>query len=434
MNTARIAAGLSMFAIAITGVARAQTDPPTEVNKEENRLEAAPSVQFQSDSRVFQLFGPPSSTFREQSERFSDPEKRAAFRDEQRAQIAESHQAVGELLQLDAATESKLLDLLADAQTNDLEQFYTGAASRSAQGGNPFESLKNRADRETAKVQALRDLLGQEKLERYQAFATLVSDYGQVERLNARLDAAHKLTIDQKQRLAQTWHEHSRSEINETRFPGRMRNPFGMSVGGGMPSHEELQRHSQLMTITGNEKSWRRMPEANERLRQRAAEFLTPPQLAALAQMNKEKADNLQKWIEGARARAGLSAEIPEQPETTEPPAPTPIAGNVKLAVKLIVNGEPTHYTDTVGNGEAVTFRSAEGLFVEVQPTVYDDDGFDVRVLYYEPDSRGGRRQIGQGGQMGIVTRDNQPGGTGGTVIVGNKGYAIELTTKVEPV
>jgi hypothetical protein len=80
------------------------------------------------------------------------------------------------------------------------------------------------------------------------------------------------------------------------------------------------------------------------------------------------------------------------------------------------------------------TFRCPEGLFVEVRPTIYDDDSFEVRVLYYEPDSRGGRRLIGNGGQMGIVTRDSQPGGTGGTVIVGNQGYAIEMSTKVEPV
>jgi hypothetical protein len=150
--------------------------------------------------------------------------------------------------------------------------------------------------------------------------------------------------------------------------------------------------------------------------------------------MNAERADHLKKWIEGARVQAGLSAEIPEQPEVTEPPAPTPLAGDVKIVIKLLVNGEPTHYTDTVRNGASVTFRSAEGLFVEVRPTLYDDDGFDVRVLYYEPDSRGGRRLIGEGGQMGIVTRHNHPGGTGGTVITGNKGYAIEMTTKVEPV
>jgi hypothetical protein len=72
-------------------------------------------------------------------------------------------------------------------------------------------------------------------------------------------------------------------------------------------------------------------------------------------------------------------------------------------------------------------------LIVEVRPTIYDNDMFDVRVLYYEPNSRGGRRLIGEGGQMGKVTRDNQSGGTGGSVITGNKGYAIEMSTKVEP-
>lgn len=431
----RVAAGLSIVVIALTGVAAAQTDPPTEAAKEHNRLEAVPSIQFQADSNVFQMFGPASPTFREQSERFRDPVQRAAFRAEQRAQIMESHQTVGELLELDAATESKLFDLLADFQTNDLEQFYTTAAARASQR-NPFEPLTARAERETVKVQALRELLGQEKLERYQVFATLVNDYRQVAKLNERLEAAHKLTIDQQQRLAQLWHEQIHGEIYNTRFSLHRQNPFAGPLGqmGQMPSREDMMRNSQLMTIASNEDNWRRMPKADEQLRQRAAEFLTASQLASLALMNAEKADNLRKWIIGARAEAGLSPEIPEQPEATEPPTPMPMAGAVKLAVKLTINGgEATHYTDTLRNGESATFQSAEGLIVEVRPTIYDNDMFDVRVLYYEPNSRGGRRLIGEGGQMGKVTRDNQSGGTGGSVITGNKGYAIEMSTKVEP-
>jgi hypothetical protein len=428
-------ANLFTFAIAMTAVAGAQTDPPTEATQAPaNRLEAAPAVQFQADSNVFQALGPASSTFREQSERFRDPQQREAIKAEQRAQILESHRDIAKLLQLDGATATKLIELLVDLKTSELEQFYASAAAKPSPGAMS-DTLLPRAQRETQKVQALRNLLGQEKLERYQAFETYVNDYRQVEKLDARLDAAYKLSIEQKQRLAELWHEHTRNEIHSTRFSMRSGSPFGPgTLLRQMPSHEEMQRNAQLMTIASNEESWRRMPKADERLRQRAAEFLTPPQLDALAQMNAERADTLRKWIEGARVQAGLSPKIPDEPETTEPPAPTPVVGDVKLAVKLTVNGgEATHYTDTLRNGESVTFPCA-GLFVEVRPTVYDNDWYDVRVLYYEPDSRGGRRLIGEGGQMGRVTRDNHSGGTGGTVITGNQGYAIELSTSAEPV
>jgi hypothetical protein len=195
-----------------------------------------------------------------------------------------------------------------------------------------------------------------------------------------------------------------------------------------------MQRNSQLMTITSNEEIWRRMPQADEQMRQRAAEFLTPTQLDVLVQMNAERAESLRQWIEAARVKVGMSAEIPEQSEEAPQPSPTLRAGAVKVAVKLTINGgEATHYTDTVRNGGSVTFRCAEGLIVEVRPTMYEDDAFHVRVFYYEPDSRGGRRLIGEGGQMGTYIPDSTSNSYGGTVITGNRGYAIQLSTQVEP-
>lgn len=435
---ARIATSVSIFAIAVTGMADAQ---------ERNTLEVVPSIQFQAEPRVgvLRAFDGQSEMFREQAERFRDPEQRAKFRDEQRQQLVESHQDIGEILQLDPATESKLFDLLADAQTNDMEQFYTRAAGGSSPGPSqgssqlnpfersPFEPMIARAERETAKVQALREVLGQEKLERYQAYAPLVNDYRQVAKLDARLAPGDKLSLDQKQRLADIWHKQVHSEINNNRLAMRMLSPLGSP--GQLPSREEMQRNSQLMTLTTNEQNWRQMPKSDAELRKRAARFLTPTQLDALSQMNSERADHLRKWIEGARAQMGLSPEIPEEPETAEPPPPKPVKGKVKVAVKLTVNGgEATHYTDTVSSGKSVSFKSSSGLIVEVQPTLYDDDSFNVRVLYYEPNTRGGKRLIGEGGQMGIITRDNQAGGSSGSVVTGNQGYAIEMSTKVEPV
>jgi hypothetical protein len=424
MNTIPIGIAV-MFAIVMMGVAHAQIDPPRQVPEERNRLEAG--------SNVIQVFGQGSATFRQQSERFSDPRQRAAVRAEQRAQIAESHQDIRALLQIDRATERKLIDLLADQQTEDLEQFYITAAGQSSQG-DPWERMNARAQRETAKVQALRDLLGQEKLERYQAFARHVNDYRQVAKLDARLAPPDRLNLDQKQRLAELWGEQIRNEIGMGPFSRRSGSLFGFAPGQQLPSPEEMQRQNQLMTLTSNEENWRRMPLADAELRGRAAGFLTPAQLDALAQMNAERAENLRQWIEDARVKMGLSPQIPDEAEPTESPRPALRTGSVKLAVKLTINGgEATHYTDTVRNGESVTFRCAEGLLVEVRPTMYEDDAFDVRVLYYEPDGRGGRRLIGEGGQMGTYIPGNQSNGFGGSVITGNQGYAIQLSTQVEP-
>lgn len=434
---ARIAAGLSMASLSM--VAHAQANPPAQMpNPPSNRLEPLPAVQFQSDSNVFQTFGSGSPTFQQQAERFRDPQQRAQVRAEQREQILISHQGIGELLQLDAATENKLVELLADLQTDDLEHFYVSAAARSSQG-NPWEPLMERAKRETAKVQALRDLLGQEKLERYQTFAGYVNERNQVAKLDERLSTPHKLSVAQKERLVELYREQARSEIDRSRLSRHPHSPFGPSTRT-MPSPGELQRRSQLMTIAANEENWRRAPKADEQMRKRAAAFLTPAQLSTLAQMQAEKADQQRQWIENARIQAGLNREIPEQSEEAAPQVPPLLDGEIKVAVKLTVNGgEATHFTHTGRNGEAVTFRCPEGLFVEVRPTVYVNDAFDVRVSYYEETSKGERRRIGEGGQMGTITRTSSGavsgggGGMGGSVVTGNQGYAVQLSTQVEP-
>ena len=110
----RIAASLSMVAISVTSSAQ------------ENRLEAAgPSIQFQaeSDGSPFQSFSDGSRRVQEQAERFRDPQQRALIQAEQRKQLLDSHQYAPEILELDAATTDKLIDLLADYQTRNLEQF-----------------------------------------------------------------------------------------------------------------------------------------------------------------------------------------------------------------------------------------------------------------------------------------------------------------------
>jgi hypothetical protein len=455
----RAASGVLILANALTGATHAQSptttaaaEPPKDPRsspmqdeaakdapaKEENSLKA---IEFSADSRVFQTLGPSSPSVIQMSERFRDPEQRAALRAEQRAQIAQSHQDVGELLQLDAATQSKLIDLLTDTQMAQQEQFF-----RSAAGGtspvDPWEPLYKQADRQTQQVQALRELLGQEKLERYQAYSDYVNEYTEVAKLDARLDPADKLTIEQKQQLAKLQREQITRDIERDRlaqYPKRSRELLSRMLRD-MHSREQLQRESQLHTIAANEETWRRMPQSAEQLRQRAADFLTPTQLQMLAQMQAERASSLQQWIENERAQAGLIREIPDRPQISQPPAPTPLSGQVKLRIKLKVNrGEPIYFNHVGGNGEPVSFAGGEGLLVEARATVYDNDMFDVKVSYYEQGAAG-KRLIGNGGSLGEVSNaraeaaSGQFSSHGGTVVTGNKGYAIQLSALAEPV
>ena len=404
------------------------------------------SVQFEASSSTgstLQVFGPGSQAMRQMRERLKDPQQRAALRTEWRAHIAESHPDIGQALDIDAATEEKLIELLTDHQMDQLDEFHlrfeddrTPAQTQSEQ-----TQIRALADRETKRIEALRELLGQERLERYQTFKTTSRERTQVAMLDARLDPAHKLRADQKERLIAVYQEHNIRDLDQHRLSTFSRSPFGTAFRE-LPSAEELQRISQLQTIASNEEIWRRMPQSDGLLRQRAAEFLTEPQLTALAQMNAAEANSLQRWIEQARAQAGLSPNIPEHseapPEASQPPR-TPLAEDVKLSIKLAVNGsEPAVFTHVGRNGEPATFAIAEGLLVEARPTAYDDEMFDLQMTYYEEGSTG-KRVIGRMGQMGPITRatvdpsslDRRGGGS--TVVTGSKGYAVEVSVLVEP-
>jgi hypothetical protein len=204
-------------------------------------------------------------------------------------------------------------------------------------------------------------------------------------------------------------------------------------------SLEEMQRMSQLQNIVTNEEIWRRMPASHRELAQRAAQFLTPPQLAVLERMHTEQMNGLQQLIERARLQAGLNPAIPERSDIQMPvsrPTRTPIVGNVKVEFTVAVNrGEATRVSHVGPNGEPVTFAAGDGLFIEATPTLYDDHWLDVRTNYYEEAEVGQRRLLGSGA-FGTLTRmpDGTPsrGGSGGGVITGSKGYAITETATAE--
>jgi hypothetical protein len=437
-----LASAISIMGTPFVRAAQPQNPPPTVVPLT-NVFTAVQGVEprvASSSGNVIQ-FGT-SESLREKAERLKDPQQRAEVRIEERARLAELYRDLREVLELDDATEEKVLELLTDQQMERLDQMFLGdqeAARRQLWKG----LTQAQAETQTKYIQALREVLGQEKLERYQTFERTLGERSRVAKLNDRLAPADKLQAEQKERLVALYQDDMARYLAKSRLNRPSFAPFGTALGTTLPSPEEMQRQSQLLTITHNEQNWRRMPESHRLLRERAAGILTPLQLKALQQMQEEEASNLQQWIEQARLDAGLSAEIPAEPEATvvtEAPARMPIAGEVKFRIKLTVNrNQPDRFTHVGGNGVPVTFECAEGLLMEVTPTVYDDDTFNLDMAYYEVSSTG-KRRIGQSGTMGTIdrVRPATPGlefsGSGGTVLTGNKGYAIEVSALIEPV
>lgn len=352
-------------------------------------------------------------------ERLTDPEQRVALRAEQRAALVSQNAGVGRLVGLDPALEQKLLDLLTDQQMERLEQVH-------AQPRPSIPDLQQYADETTQRMNALRDLLGDEKLERFQDFEMSQSGRHWVSRLSARLAPADRLQPDQEDRLTALKQEQFQMPPTAIESWRAFRRPNSQRT-----SLEDMQRESQRQARIANENSWRKRQVENGVLEQKAAAFLTSTQLAELSKYQAEEQDNLRRFVESARAEAGMDPKIPEQPEAVDG-IPKLIEAQLQVEVSLAVNREPTTVTRTVRNGESFTFEAAQGLIVEATPSMYDDNWIDVHLRYYE-DGATGRRRLS--GASISAAQSRQPdgsltsGGSGGTVIAGRKGYAVE--TKV---
>jgi hypothetical protein len=415
-------------AMSVASSAQPQSPPPakSELN----------SVEFATADGVFQTFGTGGSpTASEMRVRLEDPQQRAKFREEQRQSIAESHYGVADVLQLDPVKFDELIELLADQETDRSAHLFGEIGTR-APAGDPNSRIRAEAARVTRQIDEQRALLGQEKLERYQALEATLGQRYKVRELDQRLAAADRLNGTQRERLVTVLSEQGASTMEQRHAMNFKHSPFLGSLGK-MPSREELQRYSQLQTITLNEEIWREKPEVNRHVRERAAAFLTGPQLTMLAQMQAEQLASMQQHIEQMRVQAGLSATIPEQPDVTEVP-PAIVSREVKLSIKVAVDSEsPRYLTTVVSGGESVTLKISDRLSLEATPIVFEGDAYNLRVQYFETGATG-KRQIGNMGQSGTLeparpdSAAGLRGGGGSTVLTGSKGYAVELSAVVE--
>jgi HPt (histidine-containing phosphotransfer) domain-containing protein len=354
-------------------------------------------------------------------ERLADPEQRAVLRAEQRAAVVSQNVGVRRLVGLDASMEQKLIELLTDQQMERLEQMYVQPRQ--------LPDLQKYADEATQRMNALRDLLGDEKLERFQVFEMNQSARYWVGQFSARLAPADQLQPEQEDRLTalkQEQFQRASAAIGSFRT-------FRHSIGQPLLI-EDMQRDSQRQALVANENSWRTREVEHRALEQKAAVFLTSTQLTELSRYQAQEQDNLRRFVEAARAEGGMDPKIPETPERVEE-TPKLIEALVQVEVRLTVNREPTTVTRTVRNGESFTFEAAQGLIVEATPMMYDADWIDVHLKYYEEGATGRRRLSGGS----ISTAQARPangslgtGGSGGTVITGRKGYAVESTVNAK--
>ena len=391
---------------------------PVEIHNGENQL-------------FFRTGDAAQHAMQEIRERLKDPERRAVLRTEHKSMLERLHPDMEQELGIDSATKDKVLELLADEQLMRLESSFWMEQDHAA-------AIQKQADAETQSLASLRALLGQDGLEKLQLYLSTTWEREQVKRFDALLLATEKLQPEQKSKLAQLFSERNH-HAREHGVRSHMSRPPSFGSMDRLPSPEETQRHSQLLTIEGNETALRRAKEENPILEKRAAEFLSPAQVAALARMNEEEATRLQAWIEQARLQAGLSPQIPERAQQSLVPRPTPrkpFAGETLFEFNVTVNrSAPVTMTHTGPNATPIMFEAGDGLWIEVTPTLFEDHWLDVHLDFYEQVGSENRR-LDNGSSFGTLTRlpdgTSNRGGMSTNVVTGSKGYAVKTQVNVQ--
>jgi hypothetical protein len=407
----------------IAGSSGAQSPPPSS---------GANEVQF-TQGVIFNTIGDGSEHIRKMRERLQDPQQRAAVRVEHRGYIVDANYDVADVLELDASTYEKFMDLLVDQQMAQLDAVHLRDSPPTSES-DIANHLQSHVERQNQEIEALRALLGQEKLARYQQFQLTLGERREVRELDEYLKPSDKLSRTQKERLIELFHESQQRRILQDHHSAARLLPSLGALRGDAPSPEELQRRSQLLTIEANENVWRRTPEANRQLQQQAAAFLTAAQLSQFEQLHADKLQQLQQSIEHMRAQAGLSPNIPAAVEAPKPTVQE-VTRAVRVRIKIAVNkAKPSTFTEVVNSGTPFTFEMDEGLLVEATPTVFDNDTYALHVEYFEQ-AQTGKRLIGNIRNVGTLSRP-EPGddwimGGGSSVVVGSKAYAVELSARV---
>ena len=384
---------------------------------------------------VFSSVDDRSPSMEEMRKRLADPEQREAMRAEQRASLDQFYSDLEAELNLGSRTREALVELLTNQYLESLDaMFGSGVELRRREAWPSIQSL---AAAENRKLDQLREVLGEDGLERYQEYTATMHERGQVREIDAHLGAADKLSPEQKGRLVKLFREKNQLDLSPP-VQSRMSNLMRSRDPGSPTFREDLQRESQLATIESNQQILWRKETSNRWMAERASAFLRTPQKAALAKTMDADIARQRKWIAQARAKAGLDPAIPEHQNEEGAPVVKPASGEVTLDLIVRVNGgEPVHVVHTGRNGEPLKFKASEDLFVEAEWTLFDDNWIDVRLTYFEEGPNGRRRlQGGSGfGTMGNISGETAPSdnsigarGSSSTIVTGRKAYSVELS------
>ena len=367
----------------------------------------------------------------EMQKRLSDPRAREELRAQERAQVVWMHPDLGQVLDLDPNTESQLIEVLTDRQMIHLEQYWSGGLlpKHPATAADFADLQRQRAEEQTRRLEELRNVLGEEGLQRYHGYLDTLHQRQWIRNFSERLPREDQLTRDQSARLMVLLRQQFEAHIRGGRFESSR-------FHRAPPPADDDAR--QKHTVALNERSFWRMQAESQELISRLPEILTQSQTDVFVQMEMEKIDAQRTLVEQLRADAGMSREIPAPEATDDDSQPKPVPGPVKLEVSVKVDDDqPTIVSLVTENGQPVGFEGPQSLWIEATPTVFADGWVDVQFHFHEQ-SGGQRRALRGSPGMGLQSRRPKPLPLGThsmrtTISGSSRGYAIAIDARVTP-
>jgi hypothetical protein len=361
--------------------------------------------------------------------KLADPELRAQVRAEQRAQIDSLNPDLVQVLGLDAAQGSALLDLMTEQQMQYLDLFFVDrSAPRSAADRNAQMQQLTTAD--LRNKQQIKELIGETRFELYLDYTDTLPERREAAYFDGRLDASNRLTADQKQRLMQILKTQTQQSLQRRRLTG------GMMPSERRSGSEDPQAAMRRLRVSSMESTFRQMQEDGHLLVARLPEVLTPGQIAVFRDMEAEKLASQRYYVQQARLDAGMSPEFNEGLPAGTLEGRTSVAGPVRLEVNFRTNNnEPIESVLITENGQAATpFEASDGLWVEATPMLFADGSANVSFNFYE--EKDGKRRVLQNALDVSKPPPSIPmppgaGGTTTTITGRDRTYAIRVETRV---
>ena len=259
--------------------------------------------------------------------------ERSQSMEEMRARLADSGAAQGpcapsiapassrpiriskDVLNLDSTTHEALMELLTNQHMESLDAMFRGHQS------DAFFAMHRLAEAENRKLDQLREVLGDDGLERYQEYTRTVHERRQVREVDAYLGATDKLSAEQKARLVKLFEEKNRMGIppptpmrmSDLLRPARPsladlpgRNATGVTAGDDRGQSANASAQGDVQSLDGQASV--RVPDAGAERRAGEGERIGPGKAAQVDQAGAHKS-----WPRShhSRSRGAMRALLP---------------------------------------------------------------------------------------------------------------------------